>query len=76
MCTYAIRNVTDGVNFAEDMGRPLIASNDGHWTFGMAVRDNNDSESSWQTLCREPNATGSEVLFRRGYVVIIGLDSN
>jgi hypothetical protein len=73
-CTYAIRNVTDDVNFAVDMSRPLVESNNVNWTFGMAVRDNNDSPSSWQILGREANNTGSQVLFRRGFVIIIGLD--
>jgi hypothetical protein len=74
-CSYALRNATAGVYFAEDMSRPMPTTNTVSWTFGMAVIDDNDATTLWETHCREANNTGSRVLFRRGYVVIIGLDN-
>jgi hypothetical protein len=74
--TYALRNDTAGINFAEDMGLPIAQTINTSWTFGMGVIDDNESPSTWQALCREPNATANEVQFRRGYLLIIGLMNN
>ena len=75
-CSFKIRNDTDGKDFAINMARPLPQLNNLSWVFGMGVRDNNSTPSTWKVFGRAANSTGNISKHRSGFALIMGLKSN
>jgi hypothetical protein len=74
--TFKIRNVTDAKDFCIDMAKPMQQTDNINWTFGMAVRDNNTSSSTWQIQARDANNLNTQTRHRNGVFMVVGLKNN
>jgi hypothetical protein len=58
------------------MAKPMQQTDNINWTFGMGVRDNNTTSSTWRIEGRDANDIGGKMLHRRGYFIVAGLAQN
>ena len=70
--TYAIRDDTDGVNYAEDFGEIVLTTSNVTYSLAMAIKES-AKQTTWKALIREANNTGNACNFTDGEVLIFGL---